>query len=465
MQKLHLKQTTKQKLSPQQIQMLSLLQLSTADLQDRIHKELEENTALEKEDHNEKSDDDLAKDYQDPLESPLDTNRYKPKKTGFLSEDFYTKIISKHASWPEELNNQLALLPLKKTDHLLGKHLIGSLDESGYMRKSLDIIVNDMAIIHNIEVSLEQVEKILHKIQAFDPPGVAARNVQECLLLQLERKSHTPPLLLAQKILNQHFKHFSSRRYEKILDLLHLDEQPLFKDAIALITKLNPIPIQTGKQDESTQRYPDFIVTLQDDKPQASLYKAHLPTLKINQTYAHSLVHAQQENKEEKEKALQFVNQRITRAKWFIEAIQKRTKTLLLTMNAIVDLQKEFFQQGEEKFLKPIFLRDVAHKINMDISTVSRVVSQKNVQTDWGIYPLKYFFSEPIATTSGQKVSSRIVKNLLKELIKEEDKRNPYSDDAITKLINQKGYLVARRTVTKYREQLRLPVARLRKSI
>lgn len=463
MQKLHLEQKTKQKLSPQQIQSIALLQLSHDEIQDRIAKELEENPVLSQEEEGvdgEKTDEEVRKMYEQAM-----ANRGDGMKQKSSYQSFQDTFIPTKSSCQEDLLHQLACLALNKEGYLIGKHIIGSLDVDGYLRRSLEAIVDDMAFIHYIDTNVKSVEGVLNKVQSFEPTGIGSRDLQECLLLQLKKKSPTKAVLLARQVLKDYFSLFSKRHYEKVMTQLGITDVKMFKDALALITKLMPVPISIDEQASSSVLYPDFIVSSRQGSLQVMLHKEQFPTLKISRDYAHLLLSEHQPKKAEKQEALHFVKKKIMRAQWFIDSINQRQKTLLRTMQAIVDLQKDFFEQGEENLLKPIFLRDVAERIGMDVSTISRVVNKKAVQTDWAVYPLKYFFSEPIATISGKKVSSRVVKKALFSLIKQEDKLNPYSDSVLTQQLGGKGYLVARRTVTKYREQLKIPIARLRKGI
>lgn len=465
MQKLHLEQKTKQKLSPQQIQSIALLQLSSDQMQERIIRELEENPVLEQQspDH-EVSDEEMRKLYEHSMNQQLENRQQKSSRSALYKEG-YNRPIPNKVSWQDDLLHQLACLSLNANDNLIGKYIIGSLDTDGYMRKSLESVVNDIAFLYGVEITMEKVVEVLHKIQNFDPVGVGARDIQECLSLQLSKRSPAPALPLAKQIVSNHFPLFSKRHYEKIRAKLGNPNLQLFKDALALITKLDPQPLNIEEDKVLATIYPDFIVTIREGKLQVMLAKDQLPALKISKNYAYLLEEQKNIKDADQQEALAFLKKRIMRAHWFIEAINQRKKTLLRTMQAIVELQQAFFQEGKDNELKPIFLRDVADKIAMDVSTVSRVVSKRKVQTDWGIYPLKYFFSEPIDTISGRKVSSRLVKEALAQLIEKENKLNPYSDIVLTKKLRTQGYLVARRTITKYREQLKLPIARFRKSM
>ena len=467
MQKLLLEQKIKQKLSSRQIQSIALLQLSQVQMKDRIIKELEDNPTLVQEGSNseENLEKELSKLYGKTLENQQATTSHKTHYYNEVNQEWQNKSISSKGSWQEELLHQLRCLSLNQNDYLIAEHIIGSLDKDGYLRRTLEAIADDMAFIHYIHTNPLKIAKVLNKIQSLEPPGIGARNIQECLLIQLKKKEKDPSSQLAIHILTNHFELFTKRKYEKIKTQITNHNLSLFKDALKLITRLNPKPISIEEEEKEIVYPPDFIVQNWQGNLQVMLYKDELPKLKISKNYTDFILGKHEAKDTEHKKTLRFLKEKILRAQWFIEALKQRKKTLLNSMKAIVELQKDFFKYGEESLLKPIILNDVAQKINMDISTVSRAISQRRVETQWGIYSLKYFFSEPINTTSGKKASNRIVKSTLSELIKNEDKLNPYSDIKLAIELKKKGYLVARRTVTKYREQLKLPTSRLRKSI
>ncbi|HEX8060675.1 MAG TPA: RNA polymerase factor sigma-54, partial [Cyclobacteriaceae bacterium] len=332
-------------------------------------------------------------------------------------------------------------------------------------------IVNDLAFSQNIHTNLEEVEEILLLIQKFDPAGIAARSLQECLMLQLERMDdgQDVDVIVAKRILTECYDEFTKKHYPKILKKLDLDDEDYIKDAIELIVRLNPKPGGESISGMVKNQYviPDFILTNNNSKLELALNSRNAPELRISRSYSEMFKAYDKSDKKDKKlkEAVSFVKQKLDAAKWFIDAIKQRQQTLLKTMRAIVDFQYDYFLEGDETRLRPMILKDIAQMINMDISTVSRVASSKTVQTDFGVYPLKYFFSEGIATDSGEEVSSREVKQIIKELIEAEDKGKPYSDDKLEELLNQKGYNIARRTVAKYREQMNIPVARLRKEL
>jgi RNA polymerase sigma-54 factor len=526
MQKLNQIQTLTQKLSPQQIQFIKLLQVPTAELDARIEEELEINPALEEGDRedfvsldgNEKTKDtdsnvdtdDFSSNYDtdvidevqgegeyndtergegagDDLDYEYDSSQsyddYDVNVSEYVDDDAGYKMqgdgnayddedkempLASAESLSELLTAQLGYLNLDERQHTIALQLIGNIDEDGYIRRELEGIANDLAFYQNIEVEVDELEKILKLVQTFEPAGIAARNLQECLLLQLKRKNDKDyGVQIAIKILSFHFEEFTKKHYEKIERKLDIEEEDL-KDAIDAIIRLSPKP--GGSIETSSRNYnviPDFILKVVNGKYEVQLNSRNAPDLRISRSYAEMLDTYEKSDKKDKKmkQTIVFVKQKLDAAKWFIDAIKQRQNTLLKTMNAIVNYQKEFFREGDESKLRPMILKDIALDISMDISTVSRVANSKYVQTDFGVYPLKYFFSESISTDSGEDVSSKEVKYILKEIIDGEDKRKPYSDDKLEKMLNDKGYNIARRTVAKYREQLNIPVARLRKEL
>lgn len=482
MQKLGLNQSLQQKLSPQQIQFIKLLQVPTAELESRIEEELESNPALEEgeekelpEDSNhedeapEASSSEEEVDIKDYLQDD-DYSGYKMQGDGDDEEE-RDMPIPMSTSLHELLMNQLDFLGLNEKEYIIGKQLVGSIETDGYIRRDLEAIVNDLAFSQGIETDAEEVENILKKIQTFDPPGIAARDLQECLLLQLDRmdNGHNIDVAVAKKIITECFDEFTKKHYQKIQKKLETEDEEFVKDAIELIVKLNPKPGGGATASMVKNQYiiPDFILTNNNGKLELALNSRNAPELRISRSYTEMFKAYDKSNKRDKKlkEAVTFVKQKLDAAKWFIDAIKQRQQTLLRTMRAIVDFQYDFFLEGDETKLKPMILKDIASMINMDISTVSRVASSKAVQTDFGIFPLKYFFSEGITTDSGEEVSSREVKQIIKDIIEGENKNKPYSDDKLEKILNEKGYNIARRTVAKYREQLNIPVARLRKEI
>lgn len=484
MQKLGLSQSLQQKLSPQQIQFIKLLQVPTAELENRIEEELEINPALEEgeEDHPEEKTD--SEEEFDNTESKSeeevdlkdylgedDSIGYKMQSDGGGDEEDREMPIPMATSLHEQLMSQLGYLGLSEHQYAIGKQLIGSIEADGYIRRELEAIVNDMAFSQGIDTTTEEVESVLRKIQTFDPAGIAARNLQECLLLQLDRmdNGHDIDVAVAKKIIEECFDEFTKKHYQKIQKKLGTEDEEFVRDAMEVIIKLNPKPGSGSSTGMVKNQYimPDFILTNTNGKLELALNSKNAPELRISKSYTEMFKAYDKGDKKDKKlkEAVTFVKQKLDAAKWFIDAIKQRQHTLLRTMKAIVDFQYDFFQEGDETKLKPMILKDIAGMINMDISTVSRVASSKAVQTDFGIFPLKYFFSEGISTDSGEEVSSREVKQIIKDIIDSEDKNKPYSDDKLEKILNDKGYNIARRTVAKYREQLNLPVARLRKEM
>ena len=482
MQKLGLSQSLQQKLSPQQIQFIKLLQVPTAELETRIEEELEQNPALEEgeeqpvdeqpetqEEEIRESNNDEDLDIKDYLHDD-DYSGYKMQGDGD-DEDDKEMPIPMASTLHEQLMDQLDFLGLEEPQYSIGKQLVGSIEADGYIRRDLDSIVNDLAFSQGIETTREDVEEVLMRIQTFDPPGIAARNLQECLLLQLDRmdNGHDIDVAVAKKIISDCFDEFTKKHYSKIQKKLDTEDEDFVRDAMELIIKLNPKPGSGSGSSMVKNSYiiPDFILTANNGKLELTLNSRNAPELRISRSYSEMFKAYDKSDKKDKKlkEAVTFVKHKLDAAKWFIDAIKQRQQTLLRTMKAIVDFQYEFFLEGDETKLRPMILKDIASMINMDISTVSRVASSKAVQTDFGIFPLKYFFSEGITTDSGEEVSSREVKQIIKDIIESEDKSKPYSDDKLEKLLNEKGYNIARRTVAKYREQLNIPVARLRKEL
>lgn len=476
MQKLVLSQSLGQRLSPQQIQFIKLLQVPTAELDTRIEEELEINPALE-EGKEESEEDVYEEDYEEETTDDFDIDDYlhdddagyRMQGDGNGQEEEKEMPIAMGTTLNDQLMTQLGFLGLDKNQYKIGKQLIGSIESDGYIRRDINAIVNDLAFSQNVNTDEDEVESILTKIQDFDPAGIAARNLEECLLLQLERKlDQSEAVKLAYQIIDECFDEFSKKHYEKIIKKLNIEDESLFKDSIDTIKRLNPKPGGSGSGAVKTQfLMPDFILTNQNGEQIITLNSRNAPDLRVSASYSEMLKAYDKGDKKDKKlkETVGFVKQKLDAAKWFIDAIKQRQFTLLNTMQAILEYQFEFFREGDESKLRPMILKHIAEKIDMDISTVSRVANSKSVQTEFGIYPLKFFFSEGIATESGEDVSSREVKNTLKEFIDKEDKSKPLSDDKLEKLLKGKGYKIARRTVAKYREQLNIPVARLRKEL
>ncbi|MGV3503780.1 MAG: RNA polymerase factor sigma-54 [Adhaeribacter sp.] len=504
MQRLDLKQLLSQKLSPQQIQFIKLLQIPTAELEARIKEEMEVNPALEEgpdeemdrsEDDTADSDDDFDKD--ESLDEDFDNEReegpgleedyrqenddidlgdyihddeiagYKMQGDGPGEEEDRDMPLAGTSTLTDALLDQLNFLNLDEKQHAIGEQLIGSIDNDGYIRRDLSAIANDLAFSQNIETSLEEIEAVLREIQTFDPAGIAARDLQECLLLQLERRPQDEETQIAEQILSDCFEEFTKKHYARIQSRLDIEDEEL-KEALNIILKLNPKPGGTSTGLVKAQYIiPDFIITNENGVLNITLNARNAPDLRVSRSYSEMFDAYDKGSKKDKKlkEAVTFVKQKLDAAKWFIDAIKQRQNTLLRTMEAIVRYQHDFFLDGDETKLRPMILKDIAQDIDMDISTVSRVANSKWVQTEFGVYPLKHFFSEGIATDSGEDASSREVKQILKDIIDKENKKKPMSDDKIEKILNEKGYNIARRTVAKYREQLNIPVARLRKEL
>ena len=486
MLKQKLQQKLLQKLSPQQIQMIKLLEVPTLQIEQRIKKELEENPALEEgpEDEEmpaEEGDDDLYDGNEDENEEEFTLNDYIEDDEipdYRLQANNYSRDDEKNAEIPfsvgssfhEYLESQLGLRDLDDKQKLLGEYIIGNIDEDGYLRRELANIVDDMAFLQNVATTENELEEVLRVIHDLEPAGVGARTLQECLLLQLDRKDLTNPAVrTARTVIDQHFEDFSKRHYDKIIARLNIGESDM-KAAIEEILKLNPKPggVYSDPFSKIAQPIiPDFILEHSETGFDLHLNSRNLPELRLNAAYNEMLqAYARDKsNKKEMKEAVMFVKQKIDSAKWFIDAIKQRQNTLLLTMNAILEYQKEYFIDGDETKLRPMILKDVAEMTGLDISTVSRVANSKYIQTHFGIFPLKFFFSEGLQTDSGEEVSTREIKRILQDCIDNEEKRRPLTDERLTEILQEKGYMIARRTVAKYREQLNIPVARLRKEI
>src|SRR5258707_4750397 len=489
-----LQQKLLQKLSPQQIQLMKLLQVPTANLEERIKEELEENPALEEtqDDH----DDGLTDDKKDEFEN---TDEFEEKDG---SEDEYENLdISEYVndgdddiadyklrddnypdadeertmphrvetSFHELLLDQLGMLVVDDRTRKIAEQIVGSIDDDGYLRRETASIADDLAFRQNIETSEQEIESLIKKIQRFDPPGVAARDLQECLLIQMNRKKGDGKSVeMAIDVLTYYFDEFTKKHYDKIQRGLNLDDEQL-KDVINQIIKLNPKPGGDVSEVNKAESYviPDFFITNSAGKLELSLNSKNAPDLRISEGYKEMLKEYDRGSKKDKpqKESVLFIKQKIDAAKWFIDAIKQRQQTLYNTMHTIMDYQHEFFLTGDETTLRPMILKDIAERTALDISTVSRVANSKFVQTEFGTYRLKFFFSESLSTDSGEEVSTREVKKILSDLIEGESKKKPLSDEKLTELLQEKGYNIARRTVAKYREQLNIPVARLRKEL
>lgn len=535
MQRLDLKQLLSQRLSPQQIQFIKLLQIPTAELETRIKEEMEVNPALEEGDtedadaERDDNPDDAAEsdpndsldndentldedysggepaddgptpdDYADERPEPaaeadalgIDNDNHDIDISDYVNDDEIAgykmqgdgpgdeeerdmPLADTSGSLQDSLLDQLHFAQLNERQQAIGEQLVGSIDGDGYIRRDLAAIANDLAFSQNLEVGEAEIEAVLRVVQQFDPPGIAARDLPECLLLQLERRPQDEATQNAERILTETFEEFTKKHYQRIQQKLDLEDDEL-KEAVAVILRLNPKPggsgpVSGGKGSAGGAQYlmPDFILTNDNGELNLTLNARNAPELRVSRDYREMLqTYDKAAKKDQKMKeAVSFVKQKLDSAKWFIDAIRQRQNTLLRTMSAIVERQRDFFVTGDDSKLRPMILKDIAQAISMDISTISRVANSKSIQTEHGIYPLKFFFSEGIATDSGEDASSREVKSILKDLIGGEKKDHPLSDDKLEKMLNARGYNIARRTVAKYREQLNIPVARLRKEL
>lgn len=455
-----------QKLSPQQIQGIKMLELPTLMLEARIKQEIEENPVLEEE---RRDDEDAASDnsLEEYIRGEQLAQSYKLKaNNSSKDDDNYTPTITETKSLQEFLIEQLSYYNLTPKQQTIAYHIIGTLDDDGYLRRLTESITDDIAFSQSMEVTDEQVEEIIAIIQQLDPSGICARNLSECLLIQLcQLRQQTRPVKIAIKILSNYYEEFIKKHYDRLIQRLGIDEDE-FHDAMQVIIGLNPKPAN-GYADESLSVsptiIPDFILEYNDGKFELSLAQRGIPELKINRGYLKMAEKAIDSTRESDKEAVAFVRQKIESAKWFISAIKQRQQTLIKTMRAILAFQYDYFVSGEEAQLKPMILKDIASKTELDISTISRVVNSKYIQTHFGVFMLKYFFSEGMVKESGEEVSTREIKRILSECIAQESPRDPLTDEALMQVLLDKGFKIARRTVAKYREMLDIPVARLRK--
>jgi RNA polymerase sigma-54 factor len=487
MLKQQLQQKLQQKLSPQQIQLIRLLELPAIELEERIKHELEENPALEEGkdflddlDRSENEGESFeAHDSDLTVEESIDLGDYRTEDD---IPDYKLRELTERAEKKEEipfsvseslneyLLQQLGLRDLSERHVKIAEYIIGNIDDNGYLRRDLSAIADDLIFQAGLDVTEQDIEEVLSVIQDFEPVGVGARDLQECLLLQLTKQDEDTTKGLAIRILTEFFEEFTRKHYDKIMRGLELDED-IMKKVIREITMLNPKPCANwGDSTETTfsQVVPDFVVEAINGDLILSLNNRGIPEMRISREYTEMFedyTNNKMNQTTQMKEAVLFVKQKLDSAQWFIEAIKQRQETLQRTMETIISLQRNFFLSGDEASLRPMILKDVAERSGYDISTISRVSNSKYVQTNFGIYPLKYFFSESIQTDSGEEISTREVKAILKEYIEGEDKRRPLTDEELAALLKEKGYVIARRTVAKYREQLEIPVARLRKEI
>ncbi|MFA6770036.1 MAG: RNA polymerase factor sigma-54 [Bacteroidales bacterium] len=463
-----LQQKLQQKLSPLQIQTIKLLELPTMELEQRIKKELEENPVLDEVNDEDDTEDtstgnvslsDYSSEDQIPSYKLYVNNQGKDLRPQY-------NVFSVKESFYQSLETQLGYSQMDSRSKSIAGFIIGSLDDDGYLRRDLESLADDIAFRQGIETNPKDLEAILKKIQEFEPIGIGARDLRECLLIQIKLKESSPSVELAELILENYFPEFTKKHYQKIMSRLSLTEDQL-RDAIEEIVRLNPRPggqVDDSYSEQAQQVVPDFVLDYKDGELVMTMPRFSVPELRVNRRYADMLMKSASSDRAGKEAAT-FVKQKLDSAKWFVEAIRQRHNTLNNTMNAILDFQSEFFLEGDETKLRPMVLKNIAEITNLDISTISRVVNCKYIQTHFGIYPLKYFFSEGLMTDSGEEVSTREIKNILVETVDLEDKKKPLTDEQLVSVLNEKGYRVARRTVAKYREQLNVPIARLRKEL
>lgn len=462
-----------QKLSPQQIQMIKLLELPAVQLEQRIKQEIEDNIVLEEEERS--AEDEEQPPQQISVDEYLredDTPSYKSRINNFSKDDKQRPVyLTEGRSLQEYLVEQLGYRNLPERDMRLAVYLIGSIDEDGYLRRDLESVADDIAFTMGLETTAEELERLLGIIHELEPAGIGARDLRECLLLQMAQMPvNTRPRRLARKILTSYFDEFVKKHYEKLMARLQISEDD-FRDAIAEIRHLSPKPgnlYAEGGTDTTPYIIPDFILDYQDGRFSLSLNSYNVPEVRVNRRYMEmirEMVGSDGRVREKDKEAIQFVKNKIDSAKWFISAIKQRHDTLMRTMQTILDYQQEYFKDGDKSKLRPMILKDIADRTGLDVSTISRVVNSKYVQTQFGIILLKSLFSEAMQTDSGEEVSSYEIKNILQQCIDEEDKRRPLTDETLMDILNSKGYRIARRTVAKYREMLGIPVARLRKQI
>ena len=462
-----------QKLSPQQIQMIKLLELPAVQLEQRIKQEIEDNIVLEEEERS--AEDEEQPPQQISFDEYLredDTPSYKSRINNFSKDDKQRPVyLTEGRSLQEYLVEQLGYRNLPERDMRLAVYLIGSIDEDGYLRRDLESVADDIAFTMGLETTAGELERLLGIIHELEPAGIGARDLRECLLLQMAQMPvNTRPRRLARKILTSYFDEFVKKHYEKLMARLQISEDD-FRDAIAEIRHLSPKPgnlYAEGGTDTTPYIIPDFILDSQDGRFNLSLNSYNVPEVRVNRRYMEmirEMVGSDGRVREKDKEAIQFVKNKIDSAKWFISAIKQRHDTLMRTMQTILDYQQEYFKDGDKSKLRPMILKDIADRTGLDVSTISRVVNSKYVQTQFGIILLKSLFSEAMQTDSGEEVSSYEIKNILQQCIDEEDKRRPLTDETLMDILNSKGYRIARRTVAKYREMLGIPVARLRKQI
>lgn len=488
-----LEQKLLQKLSPQQIQLMKLLQIPTVALEQRIKQEIEENPALETGDNDADSDEDRNDDYEKEEKEEFaegevegedkrsdddfdisdyvddDIPDYRLYTASSKDDEQKTVPYASGTSFRDSLLEQLSLRNISKKQYFIGEQIIGNIDDAGYLQRKPESLSDDLAFLQNVSADVNEINQVLEIIHDLDPPGVGARSLQECLLIQLKRKSSSKSVQLAIQLISQFFDEFSKKHYDKILKRLSISEDDL-KAAMDVILTLNPKPGGSTSETERANVYvvPDFLISNDSGVLELTLNSRNVPDLKVSRSYLEMIQDLSKSGdklSDQQKQTIQFVKQKVDSAKWFIDAIKQRQNTLFYTMHAIMMYQKEYFLTGDETQIRPMILKDIADKVSLDISTVSRVANSKYVQTPFGTFLLKTFFSESLTTDSGEEVSSREVKKILQNAIEAEHKRKPLTDEQLAAILKEKGYIIARRTIAKYRELLGIPVARLRKEL
>lgn len=467
-QSLGLTQTQTQKLSPLQLQTIKLVELAAQDLEQRVRQEIESNPVLDDSPESDSPEEGGKEVSLDELQQDDYIPDYKTKVNNWGKDprpEYNTFSVKE--SFLQSLMEQLSFRNLDEQDYKIAAFIIGSLDDDGYLRRDFSSLVDDLAFRANIEIEDEKLEQILKIVQSFDPPGVGARNLRECLLLQLKAARQSENVQLATRVMEKYFDEFAGKHYQKIMSSMGLNEEQM-KAVLKIITRLNPAPggqIDDSYADAAEQIMPDFILCDDDKQISFVMPSYNIPEIRVNKKYVEMLQNAKGGTEKERKAAATFVKEKLDSAKWFVEALKQRQNTLSKTMQAIIDFQYDFFASGDECKLKPMILEDIAKVTGFDISTISRVVNSKYIETPYKIYPLKYFFSEGLVNKNGEEISTREIKKVLQQTIDSENKHQPFTDEQLVKVLADKGYNVARRTIAKYRDQLGIPLARLRREL
>lgn len=463
-----LEQKQIQKLSPQQIMTAKLIELPIQSLEQRVRQEMEENPVLEEDDSKERGENSREVSLSDYKEDdPIPSYRLRSDNYSKYDDRPKRETFSVQESFPQNLKEQLDFRDLTPHQRDIANYIIYSLDDDGYLRRDIDKLVDEMAFRAGIETTDEEVESLLKVIQTFEPAGVGARDLRECLLIQLNTLKDSPVVEDARKIIRDHFSEFTKKDFNRIMAQTGMTPERL-KTAMSRILKLNPTPggqVSDAYSDHTQQVVPDFVLDVVDGEFVLTMPRFSVPEVKVNHKYADILMEASNSSERSKKEAATFVKKKLESAKWFVDALRQRHTTLMTTMQAILDYQRDYFRDGDETKIKPMILKDIADKTGYDISTVSRVANSKYIETHFGIFPLKYFFSESIKNQAGEDVSTRELKKILQEIIDGENKQKPLTDDEIVDMMNDKGYNVARRTIAKYRDQLGIPKSRMRREI